>query len=1072
MEGDTTMRILTSILCILMLSGVTSAQKKKFLVSPNQEVIPMNKESAEKIMQQYNAERRKSMLAGCVGKPIYGFDPDRFPVGSYYGFYHKDVCGEWFVIPASGTIDTFYFQTYENVGPARSVPGSMDSTVIFRIFQSFITPTHGPGIRPGPYRPPCTSWGYWVNTNDDDQGVAAFREDATDTTWIATNLLFGDAAPSFPPFGASLWGLQGYPIPNIKPNTLIKVAMEDLSTLNVTKGDVIFVSFKIPSAYHISAPNDIWFQIYASDNTSPYPSRDWKFYEHDSGPSTCAGIDRTQIKRGWVPRGPSDPSDTLNTTAYNIWYAMSPSENTPPQISGVERLDMTTSSEPRVFLCNILDCDAENPGFAGIRHAMVKYSLDTGKTWITDYLQNDGNDQFEYALPGVQPTRMVYYKVVADDSSGATDSSGIYSYKVVTIEDPGWYRTDTISTCLSGKLGTDSHSIDTAQWFVPPRGYLNPNGVPHSGDDGTAGPFSIGDGFVFYGDTMHYAWIGVNGAMALSKTSDDTIDVNSTGFATNDWDFPFTQHHSRSDTVNEDYMPKAFIAPFWADWLTKQDSPVATFGHVRYKDDADKFVAEWDSIGNWNSETGLGIFDIEIFRVILNKTDYSIEFQYDDVGMGGLDTLALVGIQCDSNYHPMPAGQFPPFAYYNKNTYPRSTRLHSGLCIRYIPVIGLMATGDGWNLLSVAGAYQNNNREFLFPTAISQAFAYQGGYVVSPVMENGQGYWLKFSGPQTQQIIGRALSHMDIPVKTSWNLVGSISAPVPIANITADPPTHIGPGSVFYYYTSPGGYQVESSIRPGVGYWIRSDSIGTMHLSASSAPKTGSVVSELSVLNKITIAQKTNGSQTLYVGSGSIDADKYQMPPRAPEGILDARFASNRMVEIYPLALDKSMKYDYPILISATQFPLTVRWQAAKGTDEQHTLTLKTEDGKLLAMLNGTGKITLSDASIKKLIVSVNSGADLPKVFSLSRNYPNPFNPTTWFTVAVPRVSQMDVSVFDILGRRIATIWNGEQTAGYHTMEWDGRDGEGIAVPSGIYFIRASVPTEEFSAVQKVMLLK
>ena len=176
------------------------------------------------------------------------------------------------------------------------------------------------------------------------------------------------------------------------------------------------------------------------------------------------------------------------------------------------------------------------------------------------------------------------------------------------------------------------------------------------------------------------------------------------------------------------------------------------------------------------------------------------------------------------------------------------------------------------------------------------------------------------------------------------------------------------------------------------------------------------------------------------------------------------------MVETYPSVLDDNKKYEYPITVSASQYPLTIKWEQAKN--EQVTLTLKTEDGKVLAALNGGGKVTLNDASVKKLIVTVNSGIAIPKVFALSKNYPNPFNPTTRFTVDVPRVSQVEVSVYDILGRKIATLWNGEQSAGYHTMEWDGRDGQGLTAPTGMYFIRMSAPSEQFSAVQKVMLMK
>ena len=98
--------------------------------------------------------------------------------------------------------------------------------------------------------------------------------------------------------------------------------------------------------------------------------------------------------------------------------------------------------------------------------------------------------------------------------------------------------------------------------------------------------------------------------------------------------------------------------------------------------------------------------------------------------------------------------------------------------------------------------------------------------------------------------------------------------------------------------------------------------------------------------------------------------------------------------------------------------------------------------------------------------------SNLPRVFALGRNYPNPFNPTTRFEVDLPRIAQVDVSVYDILGRKIATLLSGQQTAGYHLMEWNSRDARGNTVASGIYFVRMSVPSAGFTSVQKMMLLK
>jgi hypothetical protein len=94
----------------------------------------------------------------------------------------------------------------------------------------------------------------------------------------------------------------------------------------------------------------------------------------------------------------------------------------------------------------------------------------------------------------------------------------------------------------------------------------------------------------------------------------------------------------------------------------------------------------------------------------------------------------------------------------------------------------------------------------------------------------------------------------------------------------------------------------------------------------------------------------------------------------------------------------------------------------------------------------------------------------IPTEYSLGQNYPNPFNPTTQFAVDVPKLAMVDVSVYDILGRKVATLISGEMEAGYHTIEWNSVNSQNQAVSSGIYFVRMT--SDQFNAVRKVILMK
>ena len=81
----------------------------------------------------------------------------------------------------------------------------------------------------------------------------------------------------------------------------------------------------------------------------------------------------------------------------------------------------------------------------------------------------------------------------------------------------------------------------------------------------------------------------------------------------------------------------------------------------------------------------------------------------------------------------------------------------------------------------------------------------------------------------------------------------------------------------------------------------------------------------------------------------------------------------------------------------------------------------------------------------------------LPATFALNQNYPNPFNPSTMITYQLPADSRATLKVYDILGREVATLFDGYQTAGVHQAQFNAQN-----LASGIYFYRLSASSREF----------
>ncbi len=88
----------------------------------------------------------------------------------------------------------------------------------------------------------------------------------------------------------------------------------------------------------------------------------------------------------------------------------------------------------------------------------------------------------------------------------------------------------------------------------------------------------------------------------------------------------------------------------------------------------------------------------------------------------------------------------------------------------------------------------------------------------------------------------------------------------------------------------------------------------------------------------------------------------------------------------------------------------------------------------------------------------------------LNGNRPNPFNPNTVVTFTLPQAAEAGLSVYDVAGRKVATLFEGEASAGQHSAAWDGRTDTGTPAATGVYFARLSAMGQERSI--KMVLLK
>ena len=94
----------------------------------------------------------------------------------------------------------------------------------------------------------------------------------------------------------------------------------------------------------------------------------------------------------------------------------------------------------------------------------------------------------------------------------------------------------------------------------------------------------------------------------------------------------------------------------------------------------------------------------------------------------------------------------------------------------------------------------------------------------------------------------------------------------------------------------------------------------------------------------------------------------------------------------------------------------------------------------------------------------------IPGTPSLSQNYPNPFNSSTTISFSIPTTGHVTVTVFNVLGQRVATLLDKVTAAGVHTVSWDGTGPGGMEAASGVYFYR--VRAGVFVETRKMLLVK
>jgi hypothetical protein len=227
-----------------------------------------------------------------------------------------------------------------------------------------------------------------------------------------------------------------------------------------------------------------------------------------------------------------------------------------------------------------------------------------------------------------------------------------------------------------------------------------------------------------------------------------------------------------------------------------------------------------------------------------------------------------------------------------------------------------------------------------------------------------------------------------------------------------------------------------------------------------------------------------------------------ELPPAPPTGVFDVRWVNipGHDGQDTPAGLGQGFTEDYRQYVSLAKvdthrvkfqpsdggFPFTFTWNISDIVAMCDSAILQDEFGGFLvkARMHVVNTVQVTNPAFNSLLLirygqltlSVDPIGDaIPTRFALDQNYPNPFNPSTTIQFSVPRLSQTDVAVFDILGRRVATLVSEQLSPHVYNVKWEGKNDAGVAVSSGMYLLRMSAIDESganFTAMRKLVLMK
>jgi len=384
-----------------------------------------------------------------------------------------------------------------------------------------------------------------------------------------------------------------------------------------------------------------------------------------------------------------------------------------------------------------------------------------------------------------------------------------------------------------------------------------------------------------------------------------------------------------------------------------------------------------------------------------------------------------------------------------------------------------IALSSNWNLISFDVDIENNAPEDVFESLMGNliyvtGWAEGGGATFfdpnGPDFLNtlesilaSAGYWVKVSNSANLTVTGTGIpADFSRGLDEGWNILGywldgSMEPEVAFASIIDDDNLvyvtgFSEDGATFFDPNGPGFLNTLTALDNGYGYWVKvNDGFYPFQYPAGNSFSARQVALDV---NPDII--KTN--QYMFMnGTVSFDHIDYFIGDKVAVSTEDGILVGEMEI------LDNG-------------YLMTT---AVYGNDNTTITKDGAENGETLVFTYGefeSQPVSIEFAADMELKRVELTFQNLPEEFGLGQNFPNPFNPVTNIQFMIPEPADVQLVVYDLMGRTVRTLVNGSQTAGYKTVVWDSKDEAGIPVSAGMYIYE--LRSGSYSAIQKMVLLK